>query len=587
MCPGSVRESAGTATEEDQDEEDHEDEEDDMRLSWMVWSVMVSCILALVLPPAAFAEGPIKNGLSSKAFRRNALTTNQKALKILMSHPLDEGLFSGDLEAGYLGLQLQDPSARAVMEEMVKCALNKGATVTYGVSTWKGELGLCQPKLAVGSPNQDPPSWGPSGPNVACQQLVTACLTARTNALRKAIPLSLRGQSSVLFPLHDAVSTETTFRESPPGEDPSEGTPIGSFNGPVCLQGHECGWAPAYVGTCKPGDPIQLAIQDPSACGSSMLRVCDGIHGCLGTNSGYQVPDGFPQPPYSQWNKDKAGACTSSPLSFLCPTSVALSGSYSVMTRSIPLGKGVHDSRSPSPIVIKAIGSATYPATEKQIFTFREGAFYGNLFEPDELSWNCEVGAGKRTCNPILPNEGAVETCDIKHIPGDCVTAKTVPYRNVYACFSLAQQQDTQGNAPDDDGVAYLNDRICDEPDPSKPCFFHPPRRCYFQDPATNQARGAHCDWVGDGVYQNCKSLDGKNAYLPITTYLNDPCDLIGNHAVCSKLRRYLAKTGSTATVAPRPRGCSAGGAGGGLLPASAAALVAFLRSRRTRRRAG
>lgn len=271
------------------------------------------------------------------------------------------------------------------------------------------------------------------------------------------------------------------------------------------------------------------------------------------------------------------------------------------------------------PTIVKDRGSGTYPATEREVFTFREGAFYGNLFEPEALSWNCEISDDKRTCthiDPTNPKDGIIETCGIRaktfgdynteDLPQDsdgysaetartyedvvCVETKAVPYRNVYACYSLAQQQDSQDNGDDGEGVAFLNDRICDEPDPNKRCFFHTPRRCHFLNAQKNENRGAHCDWV-DGVYQNCKSSDGKLTYLPITTYLNDPCDLIGNDDLCSKVRRSLVLARLPATkVVPGPHGCggcSLGDAGGGFLPASIAALLALLRRGRMRRRTG
>jgi hypothetical protein len=123
------------------------------------------------------------------------------------------------------------------------------------------------------------------------------------------------------------------------------------------------------------------------------------------------------------------------------------------------------------------------------------------------------VEGGKRRCTPVPPNEGVEASCDLKGLAETCAKTTTVPYRNVYACYSLAPQQGSQGIDLDDEGVAYLNDRLCAAPDPSKPCFFHRPRRCHFLDPKKNEVLGAHCDWVGDGVYRNCKSPDGEHTY--------------------------------------------------------------------------
>src|SRR5262249_27933060 len=162
----------------------------------------------------------------------------------LRHHPLtktrDGDLFADD---PYVVAQLHDPRAQAVMAEIVKCALDSGTTVTYrdkldgnAPHPWRGELGLCRPQR--GSDPQSR-SWI-AQPNVPCQQLVTACLMARTNALHAAVPIVLRGQPPNLFPPRDPVSTGTSFREGQPGDDPSEGTPIGSFTWPVCVKGLEC-----------------------------------------------------------------------------------------------------------------------------------------------------------------------------------------------------------------------------------------------------------------------------------------------------------------------------------------------------------
>jgi hypothetical protein len=573
-----------------------------MKLNWISRSVVIVGTLAAASPEAVFAsealmEGPPHNGLSSEAFRRNALTTNPKALVILQSYALNESMFSVDPDefgTGYIDTQLADPSAKAVMEETIRCALGKGTKVEHAGNTWQGELGLCQPKPGAGP---DSPNWGQSGPNSACQQLVTACLMARTNSLHRAIPVSVRGQPAELFPLLDKVPAETIFRESLLNEDPSKGTPIKSFLGPDCPEGQECNWAPAFVGKCD-GDKVRLEIQDPSACGSTPLRVCAGIHGCSAPGSGDNPPLG---PEYdnspSKWKywkflEEKPGACAGTELEFNCPTEFG--GYYSVMTRPGQVGVENPVPNPQSPTVVQTAGAGNYPVTERENFTFREGAFYGNLFDPSELTWECEVKVqGQRICKTTNASGSVEEICDVRNGPLPCVVAPSVPYRNVYACYSLAQQQDPQDSEDSNASVAYLNDRICDTPDPDKPCFYHKPRPCHFLDPVLNEQHGAHCDWVNEsGQFQNCKSFDDepKVSYLPITTYLNGPCDLIGNAVLCGQvLRSMVSNTRGAIKVAPGPRGCggcSFDGAGGGLLPASIAAFLAHLVQNRRRRRA-
>ncbi|HEU4734469.1 MAG TPA: MYXO-CTERM sorting domain-containing protein [Kofleriaceae bacterium] len=568
----------------------------------VVVTLVVLGAIAAQRPAAALVlEGPPKNGLSSEAFRRNALTTNLAALARLRKSPLDASLFTGP---EHIGRRLHDPRARAMMEEIIRCALDGSAPVDYvdpidqRTYRWRGELGLCQQPAAPASDwTQDWPVWDQNGPNLGCQQLVTACVTARINGLGESIPLSLRGQPSALFPPHDApVPAEKAFRESPPGQDPAQGTPIGSFTGPLCLEHHECDWEPAFVGTCT--GQVKLAIQDPAVCGATPVRVCAGIHGCYGTPSGYPVPPEFPedlQRSYVKHLVDRTGACVGSEISFTCRPGIPPGGYFSVMTRPIQTGSGLHPIHPPSP-AIEVSGQGRYPAPEHEVFAFREGAFYGNLFDPAALLWSCDVVGGKRVCTPVHGNAGVQESCELDADPAGarapkCVETRTVPYREVYACYSLAQQQDSQGSGDDDDGAAYLNARICDQPHPDKPCFFHRPRRCHFADPATNQARGAGCEWdAAAGAYRSCPSLESgvPTLYPPITTYLNGPCDVLGDHDACAKLRTALARgpVGVPSThPGPRPGcGCALGGGAGS--PAGLVALAAVMAWVRRRRRA-
>lgn len=580
-----------------------------MRLKRVGWAAVALIALSVTPAAAIVMEGSPKNGLSSTALRRNALTTNRESLQSLMEHPIKlapgDTLFSDDLDTR---MQLHDPRARAVMEEIVKCALAPPATVSYEDPsdgnqkyTWGGELGLCDPKV-VDPGNRSQSVWGPDGPNLMCKQLVTACVVARVNALGKAIPLSLRGPSSTLFPAHDTVPTEKRFRESRPGEDPAEGTFLVSFAGPLCLQGHDCRWQPAFVGQCS-GGTISLAIEDPAVCGSTPVRVCAGIHGCYVPNTVDKPPPDFPPLPQDQYMKylvEKRGACVGSPISFPCPTALPIGGFYSVMTQPAqPSGGGIQPVHPPSPTLIKTAGPGVYPASDHEVFGFREGAFYGNLFEPDQLLWNCVIDVAEvRICTPSAGVQGAVEKCSLRTeaaagISGAsaCAETRTVPYPDVYACYSLAQQQDRPDTDDDALGVAVLNERICDEPSPQTTCFFHKPRRCHFADPAQNASSGSHCDWLASaGVYQNCKSLNGDPviSYPPITTYLNDPCDLLGHGGLCNRVRRSLASSPAApvgAVVRPGCAGCSVE-RGDGLQTFSSAVVLGYLMITRRRRRA-
>lgn len=540
-----------------------------MRPNRTSWKVIASSVLvAAAFAPAAFAQdaemtlvdGTIKNGLSSEAFRRNALTTNAKALEILLLHPLDDDLFR--VERGYIGRQLHDPKAKAVMKELLACALDRSTELHHpgegrqAPETWRGELGLCQ-------------SWHHGAPDEACQELVTACLMARVNAQGMSIPLLLRGEPPSLSARRERVRTETRFRESPPGEHLSEGWPIGSFSDPNCPRDRECNWAPAYVGKCDSGE-IQLAIQNRSTCDSMTLRVCAGIHGCLGPDSGYPQPDDLQQHHYSKHLQDKQGACVASPLRFRCPTDVG--GYYSVMT---------WPRQDRVPTVVKVDGSGAYPAMAKDVFKFPEGAFYGNLFTRKNLIRSCEVnddltrlkctdrdGDNNRECSTPLGENG----CSRKDEP--------LPSPNTFACYSFAQQEQSMD---DDLGVAALNYRMCNSPDAAAPCFGTRPQRCHYKDPAINHARGSHCDSKEDGIYSECRNpINGKASFKwVIATYLNIPCDFIRDDGLCAAMRQSLARGPAGQTPVSRGKrgcgGCAADAQDDELPSALIAALVVFL----------
>jgi hypothetical protein len=211
---------------------------------------------------------------------------------------------------------------------------------------------------------------------------------------------------------------------------------------------------------------------------------------------------------------------------------------------------------------IAPIERARYPATENEVFTFREGAFYGNLFTPNELLVQCAVGTnGERVCRPKTQTD----------------RQRGLPYPRVYACYEDSLQ------------VAYLNARICT--DPSAGCFVHDPKPCVGAGPA--DPNSARCTWLNHaGVYQDCRGPDpAADSYPAITTYLNEPCDLIGDGiGVCTRIRRAVASdTPGRGSVGRGPRGCggcSAHGSTGALQAAVLALLVTLVLGARRRSRA-
>lgn len=508
-----------------------------LRWSARLVSIPVSVLGALVLTSLMslwsvasaqsinLMDGNPKNGLSSRSFLRNSITTNPAALSIVTSMPLSNDL----LAQPYIHLQLNDVRGRAVMHEMVKCALAPSRSLTYtdaaGASfTWQGELGLCQ------RAGTDVGDWSVAPPTVACQEVVTACLMARVNANAKSVPISLRGEPAEMFPHRPVVATENTMRERRDfEEDPTEGTPIDSFFGPLCLAGHECMWAQAYVGRCN-GGTIKLAISSDQ-CATTPIRVCAGIHGCYGPDS----PVGYPSTvDYSKIWAAANGACTATPLTFTCPLGTDFNGFFSVMTRP-PRGGGLSRVRPPSPPITRVFGDAIYPANEEKVFPYLEGAFWGNLFEANQLTRICQVFAATPNylyCMPTVPGGLPPTACPASSQEA-CNYPLVVPYRNVYACYAMSAA------TTENEAVAYMNDRLCATEADDVQCFPHPPQRCE-----------ARCTWnASTRQYENCAGLPDAATgavrwYSPITTYLNGPCDLLFGQSTCRNVWRWLRVIG-------------------------------------------
>lgn len=572
--------------------------------------VIASITCSVALTRASFAvdigdengiNGIPHNGLSTEAFRLNALTTNKQALAILTQNRLREAVLDP-----YIARQLLDPDARAMLEEIIRCALPAADQIGYtnasGASfAVRGELGLCKAS--------DPDLASPE-----CQEFVTACVAARVNALHKSIPISLRSKLAPLAPPATTalkVRTLTQFRERVPGTDPARGIPIGTFQ-TLCTPGQNCGWDAVYVGTCNPGnginpETVSLAVDDAS-CSSTTLRVCAGIHGCLGPDSGYPLPPDFPTSDatrYVKYRKEKLGACAGDPATFLqfkCPTDAGVAGYFSTMV----LLDAPASSRGPFDAVAQLDGTGVFPATEADAFGFIEGAFYGNLFRFDQLKRNCEVTADRSavTCVAGPASDGdTAASCVHSLIAGgravDTCLGKdpSLPYANIYACYSYAQQ--VEDATADQAGAATLNARLCDLPGAGAGCFPHPLRRCHYKD------GGGLCTAIGakGGAYGECRGEQSDSASIYrqiVTTYLNQPCDVIGEGSPqCTRLRDTLPGKSpagvAAARVAPGPRGCggctigdpgdgggcTVGGPGGAIWPVLAGLVVRGWRRRR------
>jgi hypothetical protein len=406
-------------------------------------------------------DGPGHNGLSARSLLYNAITENPNALRLLLKNPLNDALFDANKHE-YMSRQLVDSAAQDVMGYIVSCALDRSERVAYvdpashARHVWTGAMGLC-------------PGWSKAPPSEKCVRLVSSCLFARTNRLHSWVPALFTGPD--LPAPRDRVAIATRYAKGDVHAGVSEGEAIPAFSR---------GWQPGYVGRCVPGKPIALAVPAASRCARTALRVCKGIRGC--------------QPDSARFVGEAHGACDAAPMRFTCPAE----GFYGVMTR-------------PNAVeVAQRSGEGNYPAAEKDVFPFMEGAFFGNLFDPDGLTRLREVELDHGS--PKVTDRRLSAAVDADDADDD----DAVPHRHIYGCYSLANDQD---------GVAYLDARICAKPG-GKRCFPNPPRRCHFKDPELQKEKGYHCKWKSsDGLYRDCKGVDDVS-YPTITVYLNEPCDL-------------------------------------------------------------
>jgi hypothetical protein len=448
----------------------------------------------------------IVNSLSTQALVLNAISTNPSANALMGQSSLyDLFMFNGGND--YMRQQLRDARAREFMEYLVGCALDSSQAVPwssldpnyYGV--WNGKLGLCS-------------EWLFNAPSEACLNRVSACLLARNNAFGKKVDLSLRGEheDGGVFILSSAAA--------PAGFDPSTNQPPSSLSG--CdggssspgNAGRNCGWAADFVGSCKPGETVRLGAGgvSPDQCNSGtplgsndagtdggvMVRVCEGISSC--DSSSYRL------------QAASAGSCgtTEPAVSFTCPSS----GYFNVMKAS----------RDTSPLAgmtvgVEAIPNAgtTYPVSEQHAYRYREGAFYGNLFKPEQLEVDVRA-----------LDDGGV----MIHLADGGPWTGSVPgsvYREMYVCPDPAWTQE----------AAYATQRVCAIPSATANCAAKVLPHCQQQCATSDGSQQP-----GDGDYERCRGPGDTVWTEPVTVFLNGPCDLApatGTKGLCGRDRGSLS----------------------------------------------
>lgn len=447
-------------------------------------------------PPQPSAALP-HNALPHNNLTASALAGNYQLLLEMTLKSLGRSLFSDTgVNTPVSGPQktwadvIGHEHAPELMKYIVSCALDPCDVIEVppgpafdevrltNPDGFRGELGLCRNSSPTGD-------WTTSGATPECFEKVTACVLARVNQVGKRVMISMRGDGLTLKP---QVQVETSFREN-------GGTPIASFQGcdKKCLWGHpiarNCDWEPRHVGLCE-NQMVSGVLQVKNvtvAMAGARIRICEGIHGCDDVSTPGAGAETTPQPPPGDYGGTMIGQALDT-VTFPCPlngpsTQAGRAGYYSVMVASPTPGTPLPNS------VDVAANSGTYPAAEEQVFTFQEGAFYGNLF--------------------ALPFPTASAVC-----PG---TEWVFP-REQFVCTSSIWSP----------GMAKASGRFCAVPNSN--CFVNEPLEC-------DVGVSADCDVeapvvAGREVYESCKSANSTWQW-PYTTYLNHPCDLYPSRDAC------------------------------------------------------
>jgi hypothetical protein len=450
---------------------------------------LASCLDAAAPEDTAVLEQKqiMLNQFKLEAILVNSLIGTPQNLAQLVSQPLSSAAFDVQ-QQGVLGFQLHDKDAQIFMRFLVGCALGPNdPPVVWSdpydaklpPQQWNGRLGLCS-------------SWATEAPSDACLELVSACLLARENAEGFSVATSQRGAmlNGSAIPLSATVPAQTQNQS---------GLPIDSFV--PCKQAttdasRECGFAPAssLVGVCAPGTNVDLSCAQGSA--ESVVRICDGHHGCDPLDSTTIV--------------SASQVCNlNTQISFECPSG----GSYTAMVGS---KNGIA-----APVVTLNESDGVYPATEAMVFDVREAAFYGTLLSSRHKDWQVTQYVDRLTrgvVRDVIPNA----------MPTPVSSA-------MWACA------DRDWLLPD----AYLLHRLCavivdDEDQEIHLCAAQPVGTCdetIGNAPANVCASVDGAPVLGDGDFDDCKDLDSGVWHRPITVYLDHPCDVVtgGATSVCGR----------------------------------------------------
>ncbi|WP_434344965.1 hypothetical protein ACN6A1_20960 [Myxococcus virescens] len=468
---------------------------------------------------AQASEIRIANSLTTQALVLNAISTNADSNLLLGTSALVQ-LFHPTLGDANTRRRLHDPNAQRFMEYLVGCALTVEQEVAYydprepspGIRKWLGQAGLC-------------PDWADSPPSRSCLERVSACVLARNNAEGRRVELSMRGEHQFYASGPNIYTLDAKTR--PATHVPITGNALASFGDCVLGESGEqrdCGWTPDGIGRCTPSTAVVVGAGGPLSCvglspivgssvnGPTVLRVCEGIAGCDhldARNLG-----------------EATGSCAGSPavpvVSFTCPAG----GYYSVMTA--PASSTTVEWLAN--VEAYPDSASTYGLSEQQVYSVREGAFYGNIFLPNELGAEVDVvemGDGDKKRYVVV---------------GADVIVRGSIYRKMFSCYDPAWSS----------GAAYAANRVCALPSSGSNCAARVTGPCFT---SLSPPVAGKCEILDgpltprDGDYEACHDDDNVLWKQSVTTYLHAPCDTV------AKEMRTQSCGRTSGTVKPLPTG--------------------------------
>jgi hypothetical protein len=278
------------------------------------------------------------------------------------------------------------------------------------------------------------------------------------------------------------------------------------------------GWSPRFVGRCS-GGRVSLHLN-----GNGTLRVCKGIYGCDGPRAKHPYYAGF----IAEQALEHGEALT-----FQCPDSGPKANGtdhhyFSVMVADlrpkVPVAGPLHDLKRLDVVPSTCGNNFDYPASEEQVFTYREGGFYGNLFQPAVVTDAGTIAAEEYSCYSDVWGDGLARLAG-RACAGPITGAQP----------SLGCPADFTDSLPPDAGESL--------------CFVNPPQGCLRHSPCVDAGHahvnvcttefGATTNYLGcandpaaatrQASYLECHGFPiGRPATTwgyATTVYLNDPCD--------------------------------------------------------------